>query len=63
MEQKILIIHSTDRNIERNFWGYFFSHAEFGTNPEVLEKDIPNIYENNFGKNIPFGQMDILHVV
>lgn len=37
MEQKILIIHSTDRNIERNFWGYFFSHAEFGTNPEVLE--------------------------
>ena len=24
MEQKILIIHSTDRNIERNFWGYFF---------------------------------------
>ena len=26
-------------------------------------KDIPNIYENNFGKNIPFGQMDILPVV
>ena len=25
MEQKILIIHSTDRNVERNFWGYFFS--------------------------------------
>lgn len=24
MEQKILIIHSTGRNIERNFWGYFF---------------------------------------
>ena len=27
------------------------------------EKVIPNIYENNFGKNIPFGKMDILHVV
>lgn len=24
MEQKILIIHSTDRNVERNFWGTFF---------------------------------------
>ncbi len=29
----------------------------------IYGKDIPNIYENNFGKNIPFGQMDILHVV
>ena len=26
-------------------------------------KDIPNIYENNSGKNITFGQMDILPVV
>ena len=26
-------------------------------------KRYPNIYENNFGKNIPFGEMDILHVV
>lgn len=24
MEQNILLIHSADRNIERNFWGYFF---------------------------------------
>ena len=29
----------------------------------IYGKDIPNIHENNFGKNIPFGQMDILHVV
>ena len=26
-------------------------------------KDILNIYENNSGKNIPFGQIDILPVV
>ena len=30
---------------------------------KIYGKDILNIYENNFGKNIPFGQMDILHVV
>ena len=29
----------------------------------IYGKDIPNIYENNSGKNIPFGQMDILPVV
>ena len=29
----------------------------------VYGKDILNIYENNSGKNIPFGQMDILPVV
>ena len=26
-------------------------------------KRYPNIYENNFGKNIPFGEMDIVPVV
>ena len=30
---------------------------------KIYGKDIPNIYENNSGKNIPFGQMDILPVV
>jgi len=28
-----------------------------------METDIPNIYENNSGKNIAFGQMDVLPVV
>jgi len=30
---------------------------------KIYGKDIPNIYENNSGKHIPFGQMDILPVV
>ena len=37
-----------------------FSYEIYQT---IYGKDILNIYENNSGKNIPFGQMDILPVV
>ena len=45
-------------NIERNYWFRDGYHDN-----KIYGKDILNIYENNSGKNIPFGQMDILHVV
>ena len=34
--------------------------SEIQCDNKIYGKDIPNIYENNSGKNIPFGQMDIL---
>lgn len=51
MEQKILIIHSTDRNIERNFWGYFFQSCGiwyksrgFGMKSSELDEGYKEIY-------------------
>ena len=51
MEQKILIIHSTDRNIERNFWGYFFQSCGiwyksrgFGMKSSELDEGYKEMY-------------------
>lgn len=51
MEQKILIIHSTDRNIERNFWGYFFQSCGiwyksrgFGMKSSELDEEYKEMY-------------------
>lgn len=54
MEQKILIIHSTDRNIERNFWGYFFQSCGiwyksrgFGMKSSELDEGYKEMYLTN----------------
>ena len=54
MEQKILIIHSTDRNIERNFWGYFFQSCGiwyksrgFGVKSSELDEGYKEMYLTN----------------
>lgn len=51
MEQKILIIHSTDRNVERNFWGYFFQSCGiwykfrgFGMKSSELDEGYKEMY-------------------
>lgn len=51
MEQKILIIHSTDRNIEKNFWGYFFQSCGiwyksrgFGMKSSELDEGYKEMY-------------------
>lgn len=51
MEQKILIIHSTDRNVERNFWGYFFQSCgiwykfrDFGMKSSELDEGYKEMY-------------------
>jgi len=51
MEQKILIIHSTDRNVERNFWGYFFQSCGiwykfrgFGMKSSELDEEYKEMY-------------------
>ena len=50
----------TDTNYKTVF---VWDMSETQCDNKIYGKDIPNIYENNFGKNIPFGQTDILHVV
>lgn len=51
MEQKILIIHNTDRNVERNFWGYFFQSCGiwyksrgFGMKSSELDEGYKEMY-------------------
>ena len=42
---------------------FVWDMSETQCDNKIYGKAIPNIYENNSGKNIPFGQMDILPVV
>ena len=54
MEQKILIIHSTDRNIERNFWGYFFQSCGIWYKSRGFGKRYPQYLRKQFWKEHTF---------
>ena len=54
IRKKLLVSRQISDDIKQ------FSYEIYQT---IYGKDILNIYENNSGKNIPFGQMDILPVV